>query len=170
MISDAICIVLRPQVFQLVNRGTDTHAGSMAKECTLDPCSSPSQRTFIVFKNCCITKDSHKRVRKATLGSLPFPFYQLKKNNTTPRPQLLEGLIVTITLILVVWLTSNFTTFCLICQKITYNFQHQFSFFILSYINVPTAMPWENYFWFPKEAFFKEQFLKEPFLSCVLKI
>lgn len=100
MISDGVCIALEPQVFQLVNRGADTYAGSTAQECTLDPCTSPLQRTFIVLKNCCITKDSHKRVRKATLVSLPFPFYQLKKNtNLKTTAAEMHGLSVTFTLI-----------------------------------------------------------------------
>jgi len=44
MISDGVHIGLLckgPQVFQLVDHGMDTHAGSSAKECTLDPCTAP---------------------------------------------------------------------------------------------------------------------------------
>ncbi len=139
MISDAIRMLLRPQDFQLVNRGTDTHAGSTAKECTLDPCSSPSQRTFIVFKNCCITKDSHKRVRKATLVSLPFPFYQVKKKKIQPSDHSCWNAWLDCDCYLDYSCLAHLKLHNIVLNlpednlKITYNFQHQFRFFDIEF-------------------------------------
>ncbi len=138
MISDAICMLLRPQDFQLVNRGTGTHAGSTAKECTPRPLQQPLTKNFIVFKNCCITKTLTKG-KKSHPGFL-FLFLSTRskkiKYSTQTTAAGMLGLIVTVTLIIVVWLTSKLHNIVLNLPednlKITYNFQHQFRFFIVS--------------------------------------